>query len=218
MKFMKVTFCLVLLLAVPLRAEIVDRIVAVVDGRVITWSAMLAEANYRAFRNGQEPVATLEGEAFRTIVSQMADQELLEKEKANSPFSPPVNGDRTALEELRKRFASPAQFEKELARYKLTETELARHLSRENAILEFVEYHLRPGARLSPGAVEAYFRETLLPQLRQRGEVNAPSLEQVNGSIEQILTEQEMNRLLDEWLQQLRSRAKIRMILVTSDK
>ncbi len=207
------------LLLTPLRAEIVDRIVAVVDGRVITWSAALAEANYRALRNGQAPVTTLEGDALTTIISQMADQELLEEEKDNSPFSPSESGDADAgLAEIRKRFSSSDEFQKQLGRYKLTEPELRQQVSRENGILVFIEYHLRPQVHLSPGAVEDYYRETLLPQLRQHGEINAAPLQQVSAQVEQILTEREINRLLEEWLQQLRSRAKIRVIPVTSDK
>src|SRR5690349_2856853 len=73
------------------RAEIVDRIVAVVDGRVIAWSAAMAEANYEAFRNGEEPVKSLDGEALAMIVSQMIEQTLLEKEMDRSLFSPPLS-------------------------------------------------------------------------------------------------------------------------------
>ena len=50
------TVLLLALVALPLRAEIVDRILAVVGNRVITWSDVVAEANYQAFLDSQEPV------------------------------------------------------------------------------------------------------------------------------------------------------------------
>ena len=213
MQSMRVSIVLALLLAAPLRAEIVDRIVAVVNGKVITWSGVLEEANYRAFRNGQEPVAVLDGEALKTVVSHLADQELLENEKISSPFSA-LEDDRPQriVEETRKRFPDPGDFEKELRRFQLTESEFLRRLNQESAILAFIDYHLRPQAHVGPGAVETYYREILLPELRQQGASSTPALQQVSSEIERILTEQEMNRLLDEWLRELRGRAKIRIL------
>ncbi len=197
----------------PLRAEIVDRIVAVADGRVITWSATLAEANYQAFRDGQDPLATLEGKSLEKIVSQMMDRELLEKEKEISLFSPPDNrADNRNLEEIRKQFPNPESYQKALARYKLTEAELVQHLAQENSILAFIDYRLRSQVRLAPETVETYYRDNLLPQLHERGHPEAPPLTEVRGQIEQVLIQQEINLRLEEWLQELRKRAQIRML------
>lgn len=214
---MKSLWFIILLFAAPLRSEIVDRIVAVVDGRVITWSGAAAEANCQAFRSGQPPVTTLEGEALETIVSHLIDQELLEREARNASFSPPEHGGAGAWDEMRKRFPTAAEFQKELSRYHLTEAEWDRLLLRQNDILAFVDYHERPQTHVAPSDIETYYRETLLPELRRQGESNAPPLDQVSGDIERILTEQQINRRLDLWLQHLRSRAKIRMITVTSE-
>jgi len=198
-----------------MRAEIVDRIVAVVDGRVIAWSAALAEANYQAFRKGGEPVETLGVEALGKIVSEMIDQMLLERERSNSPFAVPANGNAEHgapdgdAEELRKRFSDAEAYRNALRRYKLSEPEVLKRVSRENAILAFVDSHLRPQVRVAPEKVEEYYREKLLPELRKAGGAPAPPLSEVNARIERILAEEEMNRLLDEWLTQLRSHAQI---------
>jgi hypothetical protein len=225
---MRIVFLLpILLLALheaPVRAEIVDRIVAVVDGRVITRSAALEEENVRAFQNGEEPVGTLMDQELHRLIPRMIDQELLAKEKDNSPFSPADAGDAIEpLEAIRKRYPSSEEYRKALARYQLSDQDLVRHLSRERDILAFVDYRLRPQVLLAPDAVETYYQNVLLPQLgkeRQAREGQAqdpqstvPTLEDVRGQIERILTEQEINRLLDEWLKQLRSRAKIGMLL-----
>jgi hypothetical protein len=203
----------------PIRAEIVDRIVAVVNGRVIAWSAALAEANYQAFRSGQEPVETLDGEALGKIVSRMTDQMLLETERDISPFSPASNGisgrggSPAGLEDLRKRYPDAEAFRNALRRYKLSEEKLLQRSQREEGILAFVDYHLRPQVRVTPERVEAYYRENFLPQLQREGGTQAPPLSEVSTRIEQILAEAEMNRLLEEWLQQLRSHAQIRTLL-----
>ena len=200
-------------LAAPLRAEIVDRIVAVVDGRVITWSSALAEANYQAFRDGREPLRTLEGKNLEKVVSQMIDRELIEKEKEISLFTPPDNqAANRALEEIRKQFSNQEAYQKALGRYGLTEEELVQHLTQESSIMAFIDYRLHPQVRLSGDMVETYYRDTLLPQLREQGQSEVPSLAGVRGQIEQVLVQQEINRLLDAWVQDLRKRAEIRML------
>ena len=214
---MRSVILLAFLLLVPLRAEIVDRIVAVVDGRVITWSAALAEANYQAFQNGQPPLEKLESEALRKIVSQMVDQQLLEKEKEDSPFSPPEEETQrrvsSAMEEIRKRFSNPEAYQKALTRYRLTESELTQHLKRESDMLAFIDFRLRPQVRVAPEEMQAYYRDTLVPELRRRGQAEVPPLAQVRGQIEQILSQQEINRLLEAWLKELHDRAKIKLLL-----
>jgi len=217
MQGMKSLWFIIFFLAAPLQSEIVDRVVAVVDGRVITWSAAVAEANCQAFASGQPPVTALEGEALAAVVSHLIDQELLEREARNASFSPPEQGDARAWDEMRKRFPAATEFQTELRRYHLTEAEWDQHLLRQKDILAFVEYHERPQTHVAPGDIETYYRETLLPELRRQGQSNAPPLDQVSGDIEQILTEQQINRRLDLWLQKMRSRAKIRMIAVTSE-
>ncbi|MBI2816370.1 MAG: hypothetical protein HYX72_05495 [Acidobacteria bacterium] len=204
---------LALLCATSLRAEIVDRVVATVDGHVLTFSAALAEANYQAFRSRSEPVVTLEGDALKTVISKLADQQLLQNEKANSPYSAPDTGEaERAIQSLRQRFPGAAEFQRELVRYNLNEQWLLQRLKLETSILGFIDYRLRPQARVSPAAIETYYRNVLLPQLAKQGERNAPPLAQVSGEIERILTEQEINQLLDEWLMELRSRSRIRIV------
>jgi len=207
-----ITVLLLWATGIAAHAEIVDRIVAIVDGRVIAWSAAKAEANYQAFRNGEEPVRVLEGEALANIVSQMIDQSQLEKEMDRSLFSPPLSGvaDEKAAETA-KRFPDREAYLKALARFGLNEEELKRRLGLENVLLLFVEDRLKPQAHIEPAEIETYYRETLLPQISKEG--SRPALAEVSAGIEQVLVQKEINRMLDEWLAQLKSRAKIKVFL-----
>ena len=205
--------CLLLFLwLMPLRAEIVDRIAAVVGDRVIPRSAALAEARYQAFLNGQEPPPEdLDQASLEKIVSQLADQILLEQARAISPFAPPESEETDRrLEEIRKRFPSLQAYQNALARYRLTESEVRQRLSREIDLLAFIDFRLRPQVRLDPSQVESYYRETLLPELRRQGQRQEPPLTEVQGRIEEILAQREMNRLLEEWLKDLHSHTKVK--------
>ena len=84
-------FVLLLLVAplAPLRAEIVDRIVAVVGGRVITWSDLAREARYQAFLKGQPQPSweQLQSKVMvQPILSRLMDQSLLQQARSAFPF------------------------------------------------------------------------------------------------------------------------------------
>ena len=227
--------CLLLLALwqLPLPAEIVDRVVAAVGNRMISWSDLLAEADYQAFLAGQlpqepkEPQEPMESdrkeslrqeslrqESLRPVLSRLIDQVLLEQSRDTFPFSPPENGETQGrLEEILKRFADPEAYRKALAQHKLTEAELVRRLEREANLMAFVEYRLRPQVSLDPAQVERYYNETLVPELRRQGQAEAPALSEVRESIEEILVQQEISRRLEEWLRELRERVAVKILL-----
>jgi len=207
------TVLLLALVALPLRAEIVDRILAVVGTRVITWSDVLAETNYQAFLGGQEPVTPDKSLPRDPILSRLIDQRLLEQERDALPLSFPDEGEAgRRLEEIRQRFPEPEAYQRALARYRLTEADLVARLEREANLMAFVERRLRPQVRLNPAEVEHYYSETLTPELRRQGQSAVPPLAEVRERIEQVLTEQEINRRLDEWLRDLRERRGIKIL------
>lgn len=220
MKFRWVSIFIVYIAAiVPLSfgADVVDRIVAVVEGKVVTRSEAVEMANARAFQANSQPVTELSGDALRESVNQLIDQKLLEKEEEGSPFSPPEAGEaEKVLEEISARFSGEEEMGQELARFHLTHETFLSRIYWQYSILAFVDYRLRPRVLLSPKAMEDYYRETFLPQAQATAEfqehTQLPSLEMVSGEIERVLTEKEINRLLDEWLVDLRARAKIRIM------
>jgi hypothetical protein len=198
----------------PARAEIVDRILAVVDHKVITWSAALQEANFQAFQSGRPPMTTLSGDDLRNSVSQLIDRQLLQSEREKSPFPLPESKDGvTLLDEVRGRFPSAAAYRTALAQYNLTEPEVLNRLEEQRSLLSFIDFHLRPQVRLTPEVIEEYYTGTLLPSLRKAGQAEAPPLSEVSAKIEQVLVEREINRLLDEWLRDLRSRASVAIMV-----
>ena len=216
------TVLLLALVALPLRAEIVDRILAVVGNRVITWSDVLAEANYQAFLGGQEPATPADllpreprepKEPREPILSRLIDQRLLEQERDALPLLFPDEGEAgRRLEEIRQRIPEPEAYRRELARYRLTEADLVARLEREASLMAFIERRLRPQVRVNPAEVERYYAETLAPELRRQGQSAIPPLAEVRERIEQVLTEQEINRRLEEWLRDLRDRRGIKLL------
>ncbi len=210
------TLFLLLLLPALLRGEIVDRLVAVVGNRIITWSDVAREARYQAFLIGGEPpnVKPLQGkESLQPILERLIDQLLLEQARAAFPFSPPENGQtERRLAEIHNRYSSAEVFQKTLAKFGLTEADLVARLAEEEEAMAFIEYRLHPQIQISPAEIAAYYKGTLQPKLRQEGQSEVPPLAEVQEAIEQILVQQEMDRHLVQWLQELRGRAAIRTL------
>jgi hypothetical protein len=216
------------------RGEVVDRIVAVVDqtllgvpaaaGQIITWSAAYEEARYQAFQAGAEPPqwspgAPDEAAQLRDMLARMVDQLLLEQALDHSPLT--LTGEQDVagrIQEIQGRFSDSERFRRELARYGLSQAALEERLRRENRLLEFVDFTLRPDVRITPAQVEGYYQSELLPRLEgaARGAGPAamlPTLEEVQEQIREILTQQEIDRRLEQWLQQLRRSARIALRL-----
>ena len=213
---MKACFLLLGLAVWPLRAEIVDRTLAVVGDRVVTWSDVMAEANYQAFLNGgqpPDPAALDRKENWQPVLSRLIDQALLAQAQEAFPFAPAENGEaKRRLEEVRKQFPDGEAYRDALVRCKLREAELVSRLERETNLMAFVDYRLRPQVQLSSEEMEEYYRETLAPELRRQGQQDVPPLAEVRDQIEQILTQGKINRLLEQWLQDLRRRAAVKIL------
>jgi hypothetical protein len=192
-------------------------------GQIITWSAAYEEARYQALQAGEEPPewpsATESNPRLRQVIERMVDQLLLEQALNRSPIAPSDNEDVSdRMQEFMSRYPDPQEFEKELARYGLSERSLTNRLKREKQLMDFIEFSLRPDVRVTDEQVEEYYRSVLLPQLeRDRDAMRStagaaksePALDEVRGQIEEILTQQEIDRGLELWLQQLRRNARI---------
>jgi hypothetical protein len=148
----------------------------------------------------------------RTLIQQQIRQEDAE---AAEPSSEQVQ---SRLTELRKdlpacmRFncASDAGWAVFLKANNLTGAQVERYLHGRIAILTFIENRFRQGIRIEPEDVEAYYRNTLLPQY-PKGET-APPLESIATRISEILLQERVNALFDAWLDNLRKQGDVEVL------
>jgi hypothetical protein len=97
-----------------------------------------------------------------------------------------------------------------LAAHDLTEKQVEDYFRLRMQILRFIEQRFRQGVSISPQDVEAYYRGTLLPQYTKGAEI--PSLDKVSSRIEEILLQQRVNALFDDWLSNLRKQGDIEVL------
>lgn len=197
---------------------ILDRVVAVVNHHVILASDLDDAIRLSVLDpnpGGQAeltPQHALEELISRTLIEQQIRQEDAE---AVMPSQAEVDA---RIAELRKELpacvhehcATEAGWKAFLAAHGLTEQQAVAYLRYRMEILNFIEQRFRPGIRIEPEQIAKYYHDTLLPQYRS-GEA-IPPLAQVAPRIEEILLEEQVNVLFDDWLANLRKEGDVEVL------
>jgi peptidyl-prolyl cis-trans isomerase SurA len=71
-------------------------------------------------------------------------------------------------------------------------------------VLSFIEERFRTGVRVDDKTVSNYYQKTMLPRY-EAAKAQAPPLAKVEDRIRAVLIEQEVSKLLNDWLQTLRA-------------
>jgi peptidyl-prolyl cis-trans isomerase SurA len=202
---------LLLLLGVSLAraGDVIDRIVATVNGHVILQSDWDDAVRFEAFVEGR-PLGQVTDQDRGRALDRLIDQELLREQAQGDMPQPPADEVKQRIAELQAQHActTPDTWRTKLATYGLDEYSLEARLARDIATLRQVEARLRPTVQIDTQSIESYYREQFLPELKQSGAKEVP-LAAVTGKIREILTEQKVTQLFTSWLQSLRAESKI---------
>ncbi len=199
-------------------ATTIDRVVAVVNRQTILESDLQDEVQLSVLEpspNGQEKMTeqqALDRLISRTLIQQQIRQEDLQvTEPTPEEVAARVAEKRAELPAcVRADCTSDAGWKMFLARHGLTPARVESYTRTRIEILSFIELRFRQGIRIAPEEIEKYYRETLLPQY-PAGQ-KPPPLEQVSARVEEILLEQQVNILFDNWLANLRKQGQIEIL------
>jgi peptidyl-prolyl cis-trans isomerase SurA len=191
--------------------EVIDRIVAVVNGHIILQSDWDEGLSYEALLTNR-PVSDLSEDDRRAVLDRLIDQELLREQMKSADFSHATDAEiTTRLNEARQLYPdsnSPEAWQALLARYHLTEKDLENHVRQQIDLMRLVDARLRPAVQIDSKSIEAYYRDQFVAQLKQAGSTEVP-LSDVSAKIREVLTEQKVSELLVSWLQTLRSEGQV---------
>jgi peptidyl-prolyl cis-trans isomerase SurA len=202
----------------PAGPVILGRVVAVVNNHAILDSDIDDEIRLSVLDPGRAGLGVLtrkkalEQLIGRTLIEQQIRQE---DAQAADPTEAEVDA---RLAEIRKELpacvrencASDAGWKTFLTEHGLTSERVAAYVRYRVEILRFIEQRFRQGIRISPQAIETYYHDTLLPQYA-KGEA-IPTLDKVSPRIEEILLQQQVNVLFDDWLTNLRKQGEIEVL------
>jgi len=204
--------------ASPSQPVVIDRVVAVVNQRIILASDLDDEIRLSVLEPediGRKPLSrqrALEQLISRSLIEQQIRQE---DEQAAEPSQQEVE---TRLAELRKELPACVRadcvtdqgWKAFLAAHDLTPEGVLAYLRYRLEILRFIEQRFRPGIRISHEEIAEYYNKNLVPQFSP-GET-IPPLDQVSPRIEEILLEQQVNVLFENWLANLRQQGDVEIL------
>jgi peptidyl-prolyl cis-trans isomerase SurA len=211
---------LLLLAAAATRAEaadVIDRIVATVNGHVILQSDWDDAVRFEAFVEGRSLDQLTVQDRSRAL-DRLIDQELLREQAqgADSP-QPPADEVKKRIQEIQAQQSatSPDAWHAALARYGFDEKQFETRVAHDLSVLRQVDARLRPSVQIDAHSIESYYHDKFLPKLHQVGSQDVP-LAQVSARIREILTQEKVNQLFSSWLQSLRAESKIRTAVAGS--
>ena len=125
----------------------------------------------------------------------------------------------TQLMELRKTIPkcgayhcdTDAGWEKFVRDQGLTLAELRAHWKLRIEVLQFIEERFRMGIRISDQEIGDYYKKTLLPEY-QKQNAQAPPEDTIKDKIQEILLQQQVDKLLEDWLATLRAQGSVRLL------
>jgi peptidyl-prolyl cis-trans isomerase SurA len=195
-----------------------DRVVAIVNGDLILDSDVDQELRleelepYGESNNGRSK-GTLRTQAIERLIN----RDLILQQAKLQPGDDITDAAVTKeLEALRKNIpackeyqcATPAGWQKMLASYGFTDAELRKRWEQRMIVLAFIEQRFRMGIKITQPEINAYYTKTLLPQYAER-HATPPPVDSISDRIQEVLLQQRVSHLLNDWLQSLRAQGSI---------
>jgi hypothetical protein len=190
-------------------AEVIDRIAVTVGKRVITESDILLEIRLSAFLNKSQPDL---GAAYRKQTAErLIERALFADEMEIGRYTTPEMKEiEPQLADLKKgQYPSEASYRAALNRYRISEEDLRRYLFQQLEVLHFIDARFGPGVQILEADVSDYYTSRFVKQWENTGKKPVPTLEEVRATIEETLREEQVDRLVDQWLKEARNRTRI---------
>jgi len=184
---------LILFSVLSSRAEVIDRILAVVDGHIITLSDVRQERQTRATL-GEKPV---EDEA--SLAKDLADQYLIDQQIAEYP-----NID-----------VSSSEVESDIQKLNLKSAvvpdALRDAVRRRIRVQKFFDVKFRQSIRPSDEAIHKYYDEVFVPEARKRGMNSIPPLtdKDMADAIRENVIQESLDHEVEVWLEAIRRRSNV---------
>jgi hypothetical protein len=209
-RYVQLAFVLLMASLVCPAQQMVDRIVATVNRQPILLSDWEVEMRYEAMLE-QKSLPVSEDSAHGAL-NRLIDQELLRQQMKSYRLAEPSKDEMDArIREIRKQIPgaeSESGLRTILGRYGLSEGEMSERVGTQAAILRFIDVRLRPSVHVDRRSIESYYNDKLLPELRQKGRAATP-LAEVAPQIEELLSQERVDALTNDWLKDLRQQSEI---------
>jgi hypothetical protein len=192
-------------LALPAAAVTVDRIAAVVDNQVLTVSEVGQMVDLRFFPRAGES----EDEHRRNVLDALIAQALRFRDVERFGAQDiALDAIEARMVEIRRRFASPAEFDAAALRTELTPDEIRALVKRQLQVEAYIQERFAPLVFVTNEDVATYYAGPWTTQRRTRG-LAVPPLAQVRDDVTAAVRASRLQEEIEKWTGQLRARANV---------
>lgn len=201
-----------------MRTAVLDRVVAVVGEQAILASDVDEELRYAALQPGPEPA---EDNTPQRALQRVIDRTLINEQRALQPGVGDVSQQKVndAIATMRRtipacapaKCATEAGWQAFLAAHGFTQAEVEDRVRERLEILQFIQLRFGVAARAPNAEVQKYYDQVLKPEL-ERHHAAVPQLSAVASRIREILREQQVDALVERWIEGLRSDEEVRIL------
>lgn len=174
-----------------LEAQVIDRMMAVVDNHIITLSDVVRERQIR------EVLSTQGADDDKTILNDLINAQLIDNEIIQS----------TNIE------VTDADIDSEFARITqlrgLAPSAVRDAIGRRLRTEQFFDVRFRQAVRASDDEIQQYYKNIFVPEAQKRGVTSVPTLDQVSDVVQKNLIEEKTMHEVDVWLAATRQRSDV---------
>lgn len=193
------------------RAEIIDRLAAVVNRQIITLGDIEQELRLQDLDPLVGDLPGVSSSQQQKLTHDLVVQRLIEQTLIREQIQqfPGLEIDDEQVESQLVAIGKKVGGVEKLAAMRIDIQDLRNRLRWQLQVMKFIDYRFRQFVIVDMKEIEAYYQNQFLPELQKRNALPAPELAAVEERIRKILTEEKLNAQVDEWLASLRKDAAI---------
>lgn len=204
-RLVSAALCLMVLAIVAIRIsaqEVLDRIVARVEGDILLLSEVRTLSRYQELVDGKS-------ESDTQILDRLIDQWIVRSEATTARFPLPSQDDiDKGVERVQKSFPSAAEYENRKKQVGLNDVEIRGLVASQLYLSNYLDSRFRPSAQVTQKEVEDFYQTGVVARAQARGQT-PPTLDAARDLIQEALVQRSIDEQSNRWLSESRSRVHI---------
>lgn len=195
-----------------------DHVVAIVGDKVILQSDLEDEMRFTALQSFSLPASE---NTDKNALNRLIDRDLINRERLLQPAFSAVSDQEVdaSIVQLKKDIPACAHaacstldgWKAFLQTQGFTEQEVYDRMRQRLQILKFIDWRFGATVRVSQADVKTYYQQVLLPEFAHE-KTAPPPVGKVAARIREILQQQHITALLNDWLKNLRSQGEVHIV------
>lgn len=207
------TLLLSAFVAIPAIAaqQVIDRVVARVEGDVILLSEVRALSKYQHLVDGKS-------ESEARILDRLIDQWIVRSEADTARFPHPTEAEITrGMEQVQSAFASPEEYLERRKQCGLGDADVRKIVSAQLYLTDYLDSRFRSSVHVDQKQIEDFYQTAVVARAKALNQ-EPPSLEASREYIRQALVRRDINEQSERWLTESRARLHVEKFLAEGAK